>query len=77
MLILTVFVANVVVRYSSVKVTYNNGMWLCLVAEKIRLILNLRQMSESTKPRLNEAENGNSTKPMLCVVNFFILFIVY
>jgi hypothetical protein len=52
-------------------------MWLCLVAEKIRLILNLRQMSESTKPRLNEAENGNSTKPMLCVVNFFILFIVY
>jgi hypothetical protein len=45
-----------------------NVMWLCLVAEKIRLILNLRQMSESTKPRLNEAEKGNKSKPLLCDV---------
>ena len=28
-------------------------------------------MSESTKPTLNEAENGNKSKPLLAVVLFF------
>lgn len=35
-----------------------NVSWLCLVAEKIRPTLNLKQMSESTKPTSNESEPG-------------------
>ena len=45
-----------------------NGSWLCLVAEKQYLIFKLKQNMSSTKPTLNEAENGNKSKPLLAVV---------
>lgn len=46
------------------KVTYN-VLWLCLVAENTRLIFKLITKMESTKQTLNEAENGNKSKPLL------------
>jgi hypothetical protein len=46
------------------KLEYNVS-WLCLVAEKNKTNFKLNQMSESTKPTLNEAENGNKSKPLL------------